>query len=167
LKGAAIGHNNPGDVLKEVNDLLYDDNETMMFVTLLYAVYDPDTGNLTYANGGHNPPLIVRENGESALLPTTQGVALGIVPLFEYQQSSVTISPGDTFIFYTDGVTEAMNSDGEEFGVERLRQVFADSPHRDCQAATEAVFQAVSAFAGSHPQSDDITCVALRPDGGS
>ena len=113
LKGAAIGSNTPGDVLGEVNDLLNEENDAAMFVTILYAMYDPETNKVTYANGGHNSPLVVHSDGSSDLLPLTGGIALGIVPSIQYKQTSVTISPGDTVFFYTDGVTEAMNADGE------------------------------------------------------
>ncbi len=162
LKGAAIGSETPGDVLREVNDLLNEENDTAMFVTVVYAMYDPETHKVTYANGGHNPPLVVHADGSSDLLPLTGGIALGIIPGIHYQQTSTTLSPGDTIFFYTDGVTEAMNEDGEEFGIERLRKVFEPSPPTDSESATEAVFEAVHAFAGDTDQSDDITCVTFH-----
>ena len=162
LKGAAIGAEHPGEVLREVNSLLCDDNETSMFVTVLYAVYDTAGGEFTYASGGHDAPLVVHADGSSTLLPLTGGVVLGIVPDFPFQQHTVTIAPGDTVILYTDGVTEAMNSEREEFGIERLRQVFAASPPADSQEANRTVFDAVSSFAGDTPQSDDVTCVTLQ-----
>ena len=112
LKGAAIGLSEPGEVLHQVNELLHNENETMMFVTLLYGVYDPVTGKLTYANGGHNPPLIVHADGSSTVLPPTGGIALGVMGGLDYNQLTVESVPGDTFVFYTDGVTEAMNEDG-------------------------------------------------------
>ena len=161
LKGAAIGNHDPGDVLREINDLLYQDNEAMMFVTLLYAVYDPASGILSYANGGHNPPVIRHADGSSTMLPSTGGVALGLVDGIEYQQGSVDILPGDTLFLYTDGVTEAMNEADEEFGVERLCAVLAATPSNDPQKVNEAVFAGVRAFAGETPQSDDITCLTL------
>ena len=161
LKGSAIGMGEPGQVLGEVNDLLHEDNDTGMFVTILYAVYSPSSGELTYANGGHNSPLIVHPDGTSSLLPLTGGIALGVVPDMPYQQQTVTLAPGDFAFLYTDGVTEAMNADGEEFGVERLQEVFAGNPPTDPEQANEAVFAAVSEFAGDTPQSDDITCLAL------
>ena len=80
LKGAAIGIGAPGGVLSEVNDLLNKDNETAMFVTVLYAVYNPDSGVITYANGGHNPPVIIHADGSSTMLPMTGGIALGVAP---------------------------------------------------------------------------------------
>ena len=161
LKGSAIGMGEPGQVLGEVNDLLHEDNDTGMFVTILYAVYSSSTGEFIYANGGHNSPLIVHPDGSSSLLPLTGGIALGVVPDMPYQQQSINLAPGDLVFLYTDGVTEAMNAEEEEFGVERLQGVFATNPPRDPREANEAVFKAVGDFAGDTPQSDDITCLAL------
>ena len=162
LKGAAIGVGDPGAVLTEVNDLLNEENETAMFVTLLYAVFNPTNGLLTYANGGHNPPIIVHTDGSSTLLPATGGIALGAAPGFDYEESSVILSPGDTIVLYTDGVTEAMNAEGEEFGLDRLRNIFTESPPKTTKQTNAAIFEAVSEFAGDTPQSDDITCLAFR-----
>ncbi len=161
LKGSAIGMGDPGAVLSEVNTLLTENNETMMFVTLVYGVYDPESGKLTYANGGHCNPLVVHPDGSSTELPQTNGVALGIMPDLEYREDIATLNPGDTLILYTDGVSEAMNADGEEFGVERLQQVFVDRPPTGARMANEAVLQAVADFAGGTPQSDDVTCLVL------
>ena len=162
LKGAAIGTDDPGEVLREVNELLDAENEAAMFVTVLYAVYDPETGRLTYANGGHNTPLIVHPDGSSDELPLTGGIALGVAPGLEYEHDSVTLAPGDTVFLYTDGVTEAMNGDGEEFGMERLRQTFATARLMSAAEANAAVFEAVGNFAGETAQSDDITCMTFH-----
>jgi sigma-B regulation protein RsbU (phosphoserine phosphatase) len=162
LKSAAMGLKSPREVLREVNDLLYDDNDAMMFVTLFYAVYDPATGELTYANGGHNAPLIVHVDGTSTILPGTNGIALGVMPGMEYDERTISTSAGDTIVFYTDGVTEAVNDQGQEFGMDRLRQVFTSQPMRDAESATQAVFDAVSQFAGDVAQFDDITCLIFR-----
>ena len=161
LKGAAIGLALPGEVLREVNDLLLEDNEGGMFVTVLYAVFDPSSRELTYANGGHNSPLLVHADGTSGLLPLTDGIALGVAPDLSYKRHTVTLSPGDTVIFYTDGVTEAMNSEEEQFGLDPLREFFQTNPPRDPEETTATVFEAINAFAGETPQSDDITCLVL------
>ena len=161
LKGAAIGSRGPGEALVEVNELLHNDNEAAMFVTVFYVVYDPATGQLTYANGGHNPPLVVHADGSSDILPLTDGIALGLVPGIEYRQNTVALAPGDTAVLYTDGVTEAMNGEGEFFGTERLQATFASAPPTDAREANETVFRAVHSFVGDIPQSDDITCLAL------
>ena len=162
LKGAAIGLSEPGEVLHQVNELLHNENETMMFVTLLYGVYDPVTGKLTYANGGHNPPLIVHADGSSTVLPPTGGIALGVMGGLDYNQLTVESVPGDTFVFYTDGVTEAMNEDGEVFGLDRLQDVFTAAPPRDAEKANQTILDALYDFVGDAPQSDDITCLMLH-----
>ncbi len=161
IKGSAIGKHDPGEVLGEVNRLLEQDNEASMFVTVFYGVFDPADGSLIYANGGHNPPLIIHADGSSTALPSTNGVALGVMPDLDYQQNTVTLAVGDLVLFYTDGVTEAINADGEEFGMERLQQLFAADPPSDAEQATKEAFDAVKTFAADAPQFDDITCLAL------
>ena len=165
LRGAAIGSPDPGKVLGEVNNLLYENNETAMFVTVFYAVFDPASREFLYANGGHNSPLIVNADGNATLLPLTGGVVLGMLPDLQYEHNTVTLAPGDTVVLYTDGVTEAMNAQEEEFGGERLNEVFVAAPPEDARDANRAVFQAVKAFVGDTPQFDDITCLALRHRG--
>ena len=161
LKGAAIGHPRPGDALAEVNDLLEADNDSAMFVTVFYTAYNPDSGTLTYANGGHNPPLIIHADGSSTVLDPTGGIALGVAPGMPYGQSEVQLAPGEIFVLYTDGVTEAMDPDFEEFGLERLQEVYAAAPPTSARAANQMAFDAVHRFAAGAPQSDDITCVTL------
>ena len=166
LKGAAIGRGAPGEVLSEVNDLLTEDNEAFMFVTVLYAVFDPQTGTITYANGGHNNPLLVHPDGTSEELLHTGGIALGVMPGLEYKEASIDLEKGDTLVLYTDGVSEAMNSEGEEFGMDRLKDIFVKSPPASARLANEAILQAVNDFAGETPQSDDVTCLVLQRVGG-
>ena len=165
LKGAAIGLGSPSKVLAEVNNLLCEDNETAMFVTLIYAVYDPSSRVLTFANGGHNPPVLIDANGNATRLPLTGGVALGLVPDLEYQQMTITLSPGDNVIFYTDGVTEAMNESEEEYGMDRLENLFSESRPSEARAVNDVIFDSVMDFAGDAAQSDDITCMTLRAEG--
>ena len=162
MKGAAISSPEPRMVLEEVNALLHEDNETQMFVTVLYAVYDPETGELTYACGGHDAPLLVRADGRTELLPLTGGIALGIIPDLEYNQNTVTLNPGDTLVLYTDGVTEAMNASGEQFGIQRLQNIFETQAPGDSNEAAHMIFEAVQTFADGAAQSDDITCLTLR-----
>ena len=162
MKGAAIGCSQPDEVLTEVNNLLQDDSDTGMFVTVFYSVYNPETGRMVYSNGGHNQPIIVHPDGSSTILPLTGGIALGMAPDMEYGRQTVTLEPGDTAILYTDGVTEAENGSGEFFGMERLQETFAGSPPDSAHAANDMVFEALHEFVGDTPQSDDITCLILR-----
>ena len=165
IKGAALGSGGPGEVLKEVNQLLFEDNETEMFVTVLYAEYNPENGEFVYASGGHDPPLLVRPDGSSESLPLTGGITLGLLPGLEYRENTVVLEPGDTIVLYTDGVSEAMDSDEEQFGLERLREAVAADFGEDAKAANESVFRAVSEFVKDHPASDDVTCLTFRRTG--
>ena len=162
LKGTSIGREAPGDVLTEVNNLIQDDDTDGMFVTMLYSVYNPETGDFTYASGGHDAPLLVKPDGSSELLSLTGGIALGVITEFDYQETTYRLEPGDTIVLYTDGVTEAMNGDGELYGIEGLREHFAANPPGDAEATAMEVMRAVEDFAGGAPQSDDITCLTLR-----
>ena len=162
LKGSAISYDDPAQVLFDVNNLLESENAELMFVTVLYAIFDPSDGSLSYSSGGHDTPLVVHPDGSSRLLPRTGGLALGVMPDADYSCKTVRLEPGDTVIFYTDGVTEAQNLKGEQFEVSGLRKVFEGAPPQGAREATESVFRAVTDFAGSAPQFDDITCVAIQ-----
>ncbi len=162
LKGAAIGSHDAGEALETVNQILLEDNTSMMFVTVLYGIYDPASGSLTYASGGHDAPVLARANGQTEVLPRTGGIALGVMEGAEYACHRMTLAPGDTFVLYTDGVTEAQNSTSEQFGLKRLCEVFEGNAPADPQQACDMMFKAVSEFAGDAPQFDDITCVTLQ-----
>ena len=164
LKGSAIGTEAPGDVLTEVNNLLNEDETTGMFVTMLYAVYDPATGVFTYASGGHDPPLVVRADGSSELKPLTGGIALGVLGGFEYRQDSFQLEPGDTVCLYTDGVTEATNQQGELMGIEGIQELFASAPPTGAEQSCMGMLNRVLEYTGEAPQHDDITCLTLHRD---
>lgn len=162
LKGALRDGAPPGQVLEEVNDLLHEDNDTAMFVTLFCAIYDAQTGALVFANGGHNPPLHVRIDGNSEELPMTGGIALGVAPEFSFSEHTIVLAPGESAVLYTDGVTEAIDGADEEFGMVRLGNVFTEAPGMDARNGNQAVFDAVRTFTGETPQFDDITCLVLH-----
>ena len=165
LKGAAIALGSPDKVLTEVNNLLHEDNRNVMFVTVVYAVYDPETGSVTYANGGHCDPVLIHADGSSTALPGTGGVVLGLAAGLEYAQKFASLKPGETLIMYSDGVSDAKNPRGEVFGVERLRGLFEGSPPGSAGEATSRILSAVAEFAGDHSRSDDLTCLALHRTG--
>ena len=162
LKGAGQRFENPGAALEEVNNLLDAENEAAMFVTLFYAIYDADTSEFHYANGGHNEPIVVHPDGSTTVIPPTGGIALGIIPEISYHENSIKIEPGDTVILYTDGITEAFNAEGELFGLDQLFEVFRDRRPQNAEEASKIVFDAVNKFAGDEPQSDDQACLIFR-----
>ena len=161
LKGNAISYLDPGKVLTEVNRLLLENNDEAMFITVLYAVLDPKSGKLTYANGGHNPPIILKADGSTELLPLTGGVALGVVDEFEFMCKIATLAAGDSVVLYTDGVTEAIDSVDEEFGLERLQELCTGQVGKSPREANMAILQGVKKFVGDTPQFDDITCMTF------
>ena len=154
-----------GRTMVEVNDLLTETNVAGMFVTMFYAVFDPAAGTLTYANGGHNPPVLLHADGTTEQLPLTGGVALGVMSGLDYNVTSVDLAPGDTVFLYTDGIPEAINTDDEEFGMERLCAVLTAARDRNAHDLTDCMLTELQAFVGDADQFDDITCLTLRFDG--
>ena len=167
MRAAAARHPTPGPCLEEVNDAICEQNPQDLFVTLFYGILDPGTGEFVYANAGHNPPFVVRRPGEVSPLPMTGGMAVGVMPGLPYNEDATTMAPGDTMFLYTDGITEAMNVDEEEFTEARLEAVLADGHALPVDAVLTNVTSAVVEFAGGAEQSDDITCIVLRYDGES
>lgn len=163
VKGVAIGLLNPGEVLGEVNNLLCEENETTQFVTVLYAVYDPETGSFTYASGGHDAPLLKRSDGSIELLPLTEGLALGVQPDFQYQQRKVVIEPDEMVVLYTDGITEAQTGEGKLFGIEGLSEALENTADSGAaEPMIREIFAITKEHMGEAPQFDDITCLAIR-----
>ncbi len=155
-----------GDCLRLVNDGICSQNPHDLFVTLFYGILDPSTGHFSYANGGHNPPYLVRQDGGIEVLPLTGGVAIGVLPELPYEEKSLTLAAGDTLFMYTDGISEAMNSDGEMFEEARIRTALSVGHEIPVDIVIENVTLAVAEFVGEAPQSDDITCLVLRYNGG-
>ncbi len=162
MKGTAIGENDPAKCLSEVNQLLVESNEQSMFVTVFYASFDPATGVLEYANAGHNLPFIVKENGEVHPIDCDAGLVLAIMPGFDFPGGSIQLDPGDVVFFYTDGITEAMDEEGVEFGDDELTAVLAEVAGSNAATFNRKAVQAVQEHAGDAAQSDDITCLTLR-----
>ena len=162
LKGTAIGETDPSLCLKEVNQLLINENEESMFVTLFYTKFNPENGHATFANAGHNLPFLIKASGEVEQLVSEPGLVLGIMSGFEFPKGSVVLEPGDAIFFYTDGVTEAMDEDGVELGEAELAEVLRQCAGHTAEDINVHVIRAVQEHAGEAPQSDDITCLTLR-----
>jgi sigma-B regulation protein RsbU (phosphoserine phosphatase) len=131
-----------------------------MFASVFFGLLDPATGELIYVNAGHEAPMIFRSNGETELLDTTGGV-LGLFPAANYGIETARLNPGDLIFTYTDGVNEAKNMAGEQFTEDRILQA-ATPEQGDTGAFLKTMLEAVIAFRGEAPQSDDITMLALR-----
>lgn len=168
IRSGARQHSHPADLMEIVNNTLGMDNPKCMFVTLFIGILDIKTGELKFANGGHNPLLVLHEgNTEPTWLENLSGPVVGAMPGIDYMPHSITLEKGDILFAYTDGVTEAMNSDKELFGEETLKETFIQStsrPDASPSSIIDTVKDAVAAHAGEAPQSDDITMLCLHYD---
>jgi serine phosphatase RsbU (regulator of sigma subunit) len=162
LRSVALEKTPPGKCLRRVNALLCLDNSAEMFVTVFYGVLDTRTGELAYSNGGHNPPYVVRGAGGVEPLEGTGGVVLGVLDDLRYREKRVVLRPGDGVFLYTDGVTEAMDAEGNLFSDPRLQAVLAAHGRATPEAVTRAVVDEVRRYSASVPQTDDITTMAIR-----
>ena len=162
LRAIAVRHvQTPGQVLATVNDFLEQNNAEELFVTLFYGVLDDRTGRFVYANGGHNPPILVDSDGANPLA-TTGGVALGMFDGLDYDDACVDMECGARLVLFSDGVTEAFNDSDEAFGDGRLLDTTrALSGEQGPEQDVNDIVNAVDEFAGEAPQFDDITCVVL------
>ena len=132
------------------------------FVTFFIAVLDPATGDLTYVNAGHNPPLVVRTDNRVETLPAS-GLVLGILPNAQYEQRTCKLAVGDTLVLFSDGVTEACRPDfGEDFGEERLAEMVCTLRDRPASAIVEAIHTAVTAFIAGTAPADDVTLLVAK-----
>ena len=155
---------NPGQVLENVNNFLVQNNAEDLFVTVFYGVLDHSTGRFTYANGGHNPPVLLDSRGARPL-ELTGGIVLAMFPGISYAEAHVDLEVGARVVLLTDGVTEAFNTETEAFGDDRLLDVVRALPEQDTEADVENIVSAVHDFTGEASQFDDITCVVLRFNG--
>jgi sigma-B regulation protein RsbU (phosphoserine phosphatase) len=142
----------PGEVLTKLNSLLVEDFPAGRFVTLVYAVLDPVTRTLTFANAGHLHPLFIDHNG-AQFLDTERGVPLGLA-CGDYSETTVTLSPGSRLVLYTDGITEAVDGDEQEYGLDRLVQHAVTAG-----ASAVSIVDDVRAFANGFGVRDDATVV--------
>ncbi len=151
----------PADGIAHANRLICADASGGMFVTLFYATLDPATGEFTYVNAGHNPPLLCRPDGQMTELTRT-GMALGVFEDAPFEQRMVRLDPGDFILLYTDGVTEPVDADDVEFGVERLQRIVLDNCRAPAGDVLAAVEQAVGDFTAAAPRFDDTTMMIAK-----
>lgn len=162
LKAIALFENDPAVCVRQLNDLLVVDNDQMMFVTLIFGVFDPRTGRVDFVNAGHSSPIRITPGGDVGAVSTEPDVAVAVVDAIEFASHSIQLAPGEMLLLYTDGVTEAFNPDGEAFGEPRLLHSLkelrgADRP----DALAQGVLSAVKAFEAGGSQSDDITLLVV------
>jgi sigma-B regulation protein RsbU (phosphoserine phosphatase) len=155
----------PAEACARVSRLLYQRTPGEKYATALLVAIAAGSGRLDYANAGHNPGLVVRRGGEVERLGPT-GVPLGLLPGAAYRSADLELAPGDTAVLYTDGITEAVDEEDEELGLERLEALCRERRGEDLPALAAAIEAAVVAFSGDGPRGDDQTLLLLRREPG-
>lgn len=163
LKAATLSGLSPSESLDYVNRFLMQDNDMCMFVSIFQAIINLKTGELTYANGGHNLPYMVGKDSSVAFIEPVAGMILGIQPA-TYQEKTIKFPPGGTIFIYTDGITEAKNKNEDLYGESRTEEFLKSHADENPEELCKSILKAVRDFAADEPQSDDITMMALRYD---
>jgi serine phosphatase RsbU (regulator of sigma subunit)/predicted ester cyclase len=159
LRAVALSVDSPGEVLKRVNDALSARIPANMFVTCFFGVLDPESGAFAYANAGHDLPYLRRGSGAEEL--SARGMPLGLMPGMSYEEKEVAVGTGDEALFYSDGLVEAHNFEGEMFGFPRLRALVAE--HAEGEPLVDFLMEELYSFTGEGwEQEDDITLLTLR-----
>ena len=162
LKATAYKGMSSDNILLEVNNVIAEESPSNMFVTLFYGVLDTRSGAFEYSNGGHNLPYLISADGKVKQLENIGGLMIGAFKDVPYESNVVMIKPGDSLIFYTDGVTESFNKEGEEFQETGLEKILEGKNSLNVNELVEHVFENVQSFSEGVEQSDDITCLALK-----
>jgi serine phosphatase RsbU (regulator of sigma subunit) len=161
LAARASDSSSPGEVLKRVNEALTVRIPDNMFVTCFYAILDPKSASLKYANAGHDLPYLNRSCDDDAEELRARGMPLGLMPDMNYEEGEVSLREGNCILFYSDGLVEAHDPEGEMFGFPRLRTLIAQ--HAEKPSLGNSLMEELYSFVGDGwEQEDDITLLTLR-----
>jgi serine phosphatase RsbU (regulator of sigma subunit) len=156
----AFGSSSPGEVLSRVNETLLARIPPNMFITCFYAILEPQSGSLSYANAGHDLPYLQRRSGQAEEL-MARGMPLGLMPGMGYEEKETILEAGEAALFYSDGLVEAHDPKGEMFGFPRLRALIAE--HGEVRALGNFLMEELYSFVGEGwEQEDDITLLTLK-----
>lgn len=161
IRAAVLSGRSPGEALKRANELILNDSQAEVFLSAIYASLDPGTGRLTYANGGHNRPLFIEGATGDVRELDARGIILGQFEEVEIAEEMVELTPGDTLVLFTDGVTEAIDAKKRQFGEDRLREVLRAAKGGSAGEIVAALSAAIQDYAGSELQADDFTILAV------
>ena len=160
----AMAGEKPSRLMERLNRIMVDDNKGKGMMTLFYAVLDPNKREMTYVNAGHDYPFVVRKNSRVDFLRSTGGL-LGIFEDSKYHEESLLLNKGDLVCIYTDGITESVNSEGEQFGTERLVEAVKGLINQRADSIIEDVLEQVNAFSDALQPEDDITMMLIKVEG--
>ena len=162
IRATGIRGGKPSECIAYSNKLLAAESVDSMFVTVFYGILNVNTGEVTFCNAGHNPPYLMKPDGTVEPLPIMNDPMVGAIDGLDYHDGTLQLEHGDSIVLFTDGVTEAVNKDFEEFGDSRLKKTLEGVTRQSCQQTIETVKADVAAFVGEAEQSDDITILALK-----
>ncbi len=162
VRTMAIAGRSPAPTARQANNLILADARSDLFVTLLYAILEPDSGDIIFVNAGHMPPIVVRANDGSIEEPRTHGMAVGVLYDVEYEDQEAHLEPGDLLLLYTDGVVEATDTKRQMFGRDRLRDVASKNRAESAADLAARISDAVDTFVGDAPQFDDFTLLVAK-----
>ena len=149
------------EVMSEINQYIFENSPSNKFLTLFYGELDPETSILTYSNGGHNTPMLVRRSGEVVCLDKG-GLPVGLMQATRYDEDNVLFEPGDVLVIYSDGITESVNQRDEEFGESRLLEVVKNNLHRPVSGIRDRVDEALTRFVETAAPVDDMTLMIIK-----
>ena len=152
----------PNENLNELNKIIYSDITEDMFITMMHSKYNKENKTLYYSNAGHNPLVVYRASTDSIELHTVKGVAIGFLEEYKYRQGEIQLNKGDIVIFYTDGITEAENSNKEMFGLERLKEVIYNNKNKSPKELRKVILESINRFRKDYERTDDLTFVILK-----
>lgn len=162
LKAIALFEGDPAVCVRQLNELLAVDNDRMMFVTLIFGVFDPASGKVELVNAGHLPPIRVAGDGSASMIETTGDMAVAVAETIDFTSRSLMLDPGEMLVLYTDGVTEAFDAAGDQFGEDRLMRCLERVGGQDPASVADQVIAMVRKFEEGVDQSDDITLLVVQ-----
>ncbi|MEE8341743.1 MAG: PP2C family protein-serine/threonine phosphatase, partial [Candidatus Neomarinimicrobiota bacterium] len=161
LRGQALFSSSAGECLTRANKLLYRSTDLQKYATLFYGILDTAKSTFHFSNAGHNPPFFIASDKKVTRL-TKGGTVLGFMEDYQFEEDSIKLNASDSIIIYSDGITEAENKKGKEFGEDRLLAILTENIKSTADTLIEKVFEAVKSFVKEGPQSDDITIVVIK-----
>lgn len=162
IKAHAQAGMNAAEILHQVNNMLCEENESSMFVTVFLGILDIKTGNVTYSNAGHNIPYIIHSDAQLTKIENTKGIALGVLEDFQFENKMIHLNKNDQMFIFTDGVNEATNENNDQFTLERLEKDLSECNTCTPKETSLHIIDKVYQFQGNAIQFDDITILVLH-----
>jgi sigma-B regulation protein RsbU (phosphoserine phosphatase) len=159
---APIFQDRCGELLANLNSLLYESTDAGMFATVFYGIYDDASGMLTYANAGHEPPFALRGDRQECIRLEPETPPAGVCKTIAALERSIQLELGDSLLIFTDGITEARNSDDEEFGADRLLAAIGGRPSRSAEGTRDEILSALRHHSRGVAQADDVTLIVAH-----